>query len=126
MSCVATVMKSVPVTRGVCVVMRTAPFLGYARPMKTSSMVGLAGTVLALGAWGGGCGGGGEKKSVKPNTPPVQQVVAVSRKNPGLAKCKKVSYGLFDNTPETPQEPLKILAITCDGATVGLWENYRT
>jgi hypothetical protein len=30
-----------------------------------------------------------------------------------------------DNTPETPQEPLKILSITCDGATVGLWENYR-
>ena len=78
-----------------------------------------------------GCGGGDDTKSksapaaAKPNTPTVQQVVAVARRNPGLAKCKKVSFGLLDNTPETPQEPLTIRSISCDGSTVGLWLNYR-
>ena len=79
-----------------------------------------------------GCGGGDDAKSTtkteaaaKPNTPTVQQVVAVSRRNPGLDKCKKVSFGLLDNTPETPKEPLTIRSITCDGATVGLWSNYK-
>jgi hypothetical protein len=95
--------------------------------MRGFWLAGLGCAVLALGACGGGGGGdkGSAKRAAKPNTPPVKQVVAVSRHNPGLAKCKKVSYGLLDNTPETPREPLEILSITCDGATVGLWLRYR-
>ena len=58
--------------------------------------------------------------------PTIQQVVQVSRNNPGLKTCKKVSYGLLDNTPESPAEPNVILAITCDGSTVGTYERYKT
>ena len=96
-------------------------------------------------AWGGwilgaavvaatvaGCGGGDDAQvhdqdrgGRQAQRPTVQQVVTVSRRNPGLDKCKKVSFGLLDNTPETPKEPLTIRSITCDGATVGLWSNYK-
>jgi hypothetical protein len=52
--------------------------------------------------------------------------VQVSRNNPGLKKCKKVSYGLLDNTPESPAEPGVIPSITCDGRTVGSYCRYKT
>src|SRR4051794_4563293 len=45
---------------------------------------------------------------------------------PGPEKCKKVSYGLLDNTPESPAEPEVILAISCDGSTVGSYYRYKT
>jgi hypothetical protein len=75
-----------------------------------------------------GCSAGtstnGDKKGK--SGPTIQQVVQVSRKNPGLKKCKKVSYGLLDNTPESPAEPNVILSITCDGLTVGSYYRYKT
>ena len=81
-----------------------------------------------------GCGGSGEggktgdtgRGKSGAGGPTIQQAVQVSKKNPGLKKCRKVSYGVLDNTPETPNEPQLILAITCDGATVGVWERYKT
>jgi hypothetical protein len=66
----------------------------------------------------------GDKKG-KPG-PTIQQVVQVSRNNPGLKRCKKVSYGLLDNTPESPADPNAILSITCDGSIVGTYERYKT
>jgi hypothetical protein len=75
-----------------------------------------------------GCSAGtstnGDKKG-KPG-PTIQQVVQVSRNNPGLKKCKKVAYGLLDNTPESRAEPDVILSITCDGSTVGSYYRYKT
>ena len=75
-----------------------------------------------------GCSAGtstnGDKKGK--SGPTIRQVVQVSRKNPGLKKCKKVSYGLLDNTPESPAEPEVILAISCDGSTVGSYYRYKT
>ena len=75
-----------------------------------------------------GCSAGtstnGDKKGK--SGPTIRQVVQVSRKNPGLNKCKKVSYGLLDNTPESPAEPEVILAISCDGSTVGSYYRYKT
>jgi hypothetical protein len=58
--------------------------------------------------------------------PTIRQVVQVSRNNPGLKTCKRVSYGLLDNTPESPAEPNVILSITCDGSTVGTYQRYKT
>jgi hypothetical protein len=86
-------------------------------------------TLLPLGALlVAGCGVGtstnGDKKGK--SGPTIQQVVQVSRKNPGLKKCKKVSYGLLDNTPESRAEPDLILSITCDGLTVGSYYRYKT
>lgn len=77
-----------------------------------------------------GCGGSvgtsknGDKKG-KPG-PTIRQVVEVSRNNAGLKTCKKVSYGLLDNTPESPADPNVILSITCDGSIVGTYQRYKT
>jgi hypothetical protein len=81
-----------------------------------------------------GCGGGssGSSSGTTPTAagkqngsgPTIEQVVAVSRKNPGLKTCKKISHGVFDNTPDSPTDALEILSITCDGASVGSYARY--
>jgi hypothetical protein len=84
----------------------------------------LAGLLVAGCGASVGTSRNGDKKG-KPG-PTIQQVVQVARNNPGLKRCKKVSYGLLDNTPESPADPNVILSITCDGSIVGTYERYKT
>jgi hypothetical protein len=110
---------------------RDAPSRGVALRLGAIPLKGAPLTLVPLAALVvAGCGGSvgtsrnGDKKGK--SGPTIRQVVQVSRNNPGLRKCKKVSYGLLDNTPESPAEPDVILSITCDGRTVGSYYRYKT
>ena len=95
-------------------------------PLKRAPLTLLPLAALVVAGCGGSVGTSknGDKKG-KPG-PTIRQVVQVSRNNPGLTKCKKVSYGLLDNTPESPADPDMSLSITCDGSIVGTYQRYKT
>jgi hypothetical protein len=93
-------------------------------PLKRVPLALLPLPALLVAGCSAGTSTNGDKKGK--SGPTIRQVVQVSRKNPGLKKCKKVSYGLLDNTPESPAEPEVILAISCDGSTVGSYYRYTT
>ena len=93
-------------------------------------LVPMLAAVAVLAGCGGGDddeGGGTSAKKAEPrlNQPPLAQVVQVAKRNKGLAKCKRVTEGLLDNTPDVESDPLEIRSILCDGKIVGDWRRYK-